>query len=100
MKRGEADLTEEQLAQAWRQMRKPAGWPATLAQAMQHPARKASIPGYARAMLRAAALRAQSAGQAPTQPAPRAMAQTRMPTLPRNAFDARRAAANDLDQGE
>lgn len=66
-----ADLTDQHLRLAFRQMRRPASWPPIYEAVMEDHARAACVRGYARSVTR---------------------------TLGRRlAFDARKAAANDFD---
>lgn len=114
MKRGETELTLEQLQLAWRHLHRP-GWPATLEATLQDPRRNGCVRGLARQLSRVP-FNAASRGPAhslPSMPAPPTQTEplsqrkvaarlhgpdklgfwpTRMP----NAFDAKRAAANDL----
>lgn len=91
-------VTAEQLALAWRHMRRPAHWPSTLEAALEDPGRRSCITGYARAMARAPF---RPVGSAPAHrlPRPPVPPTPTHPPLPRRAdtrFDARKAAANDL----
>lgn len=106
---GETTLTQEQLALAWRHMRRP-HWPATLEQALRHPVYGPGLRGLARNLSRTA----WNASSGPTHslpcahvpktpafppaPPPRQRAATkRRAPMPADLFDARKAAANDFD---
>lgn len=108
MKPGEEPLTAEQLAIAWRQMRRPLTWPGTLEEAMADPSREKCIRGYARSLARSVgrppfrptgAAPAHSLPAAAVPPTPAEAPVRRLPPtrqhMPR--FDARKAAANDFD---
>lgn len=110
-----ATPTAEQLALAWRHMRRPASWPATLEAALQDPRCAVCLAGYARTMactIARAPFRAGStAGPvhslpvgAPVPPTPShqparhgGTAAQRRAKQSAQPFDARRAAANDFD---
>lgn len=101
MKRGETELTQEQLMLAFRQLKRP-GWPATLDEALADRTRGQLLRGLARQFCRegrpaAVSYRPPTPAGAPpvppTQLAPPARRQLR--SGPR--FDPRRAAANDFD---
>jgi hypothetical protein len=111
MKRGETELTLEQLQLGFRQLRRP-GWPATLEEALQHPVRSKCIKGMARQLSRAPLSTGQRppptpAGAPPVPNTPsqapqrRPMAQplpgTRRRANAAQPFDPKRAAANDRD---
>lgn len=114
MKRGETELTQEQLQLAWRHLRRP-GWPLTLEEVLASPRHSPLVRGLARQFSREpkpATVRYRPptpAGAAPLPPTPteppsRKQAQrtakgdalARMAAASANRFDARRAAANDL----
>lgn len=92
-----ADFTDEQLTLAWNFMRRPAGWPDDMAAALGDEKRLGLFLHFAVTFLRERARhQAQGPVPAPT-PAPTAAA-PRIPTRPAAPrFDARKAAANDLD---
>jgi hypothetical protein len=86
-------LTEEQLALAWRHLRRPPHWPELLEDALEHPLYGPCLRGLARSLSRPA----WAARHAAMQPAhPAAGPVRRAPT--HWTFDAKRAAANDRDE--
>jgi hypothetical protein len=107
MKRNEAPLTHDQLQTAYRELYRP-GWPATLEAVLLDPLRGNLVRGMARSRSRAAFRLPPTHHTLPTAPVPAT------PTEPprkqgqwlpaggrwRNSqptFDARKAAANDLE---
>ena len=96
-------VSDERLALAWRQMRRPPTWPATLEQALADPTRAKCIRGYAASMGARLGRPRFDGGvhighrlpHAPVPPTPTA-------PLPRQqasrAMDRKRAAANDFDE--
>lgn len=109
-RRAESPVTPEQLALAWRHMRRPASWPGTLDAAMQDPRCAPCITGYARSMARAPfrtpdARPAHSLPAAPVPPTPTRPPNRQQDRSAANAtarrhgptWDARKAAANDLE---
>lgn len=111
MKRGECELTREQLLLAYRQLKRP-DWPHTLEEAMADSVRAGCIKGMARCLSRAKFGGGQQRtaprtlpGAPPVPPTPthlpkpRGKAQDGGPRLRpmSQRFDAKRAAANDRD---
>jgi len=95
----EPPLTDEQLAIAFRHLRRP-HWPALLAAALAHPVYSPLVRGLARQMGRQrpcllAWAPTHRPAAPPVPPTPTGLSWAR-PT--RNTFDARRAAANDFDE--
>lgn len=97
MKRGETELTTEQLEMARRHLARP-GWPPTLEMTLADPLRAPLVRGLARSFSRGG----MSSGPRWVPPTPHhappvPVTQTE-PPKPRLAprFDARKAAANDL----
>ncbi len=106
MKRGETELTTEQLEMARRHLARP-GWPATLEETMRDPARAGCIRGLARSFSRGGTAtepryvpptpqHAPPVPPTPTEPPTRKQAHL-APKRTAARFDARKAAANDLD---
>ena len=102
--RREPPLTDEQLALAWRHLRRP-GWPDTIDAALVHPLRGPCIRGLARNLSRSGhvsvgSYRPPSHAHAPpgpatpTQPPPK---RSDLGQAARKAVDRKRAAANDFD---
>lgn len=92
-----ADFTDEQLTLAWNVMRRPAGWPDDMAAALGDEKRLGLFLHFAVAFLREREKRPPPASAPAPLPTPRAVA-PRAPTRPAAPrFDARRAAANDLN---
>lgn len=90
----EPELTAEQLALAWREMRRPPTWPSTMEAVLQHPVHSKLLRCYARSLVRS---------RPPFKPA-HTKAPHRLPTAPVPAtptqpqrFDPKRLAANDRD---
>lgn len=112
MKRGETALTQDQLRLAWQQLRQH-GWPdtmeATFADPLNGKRREKCVRGMARQLSRGGVtgkpryVPPTPAGAPPVPPTPTEPPQrTRPPAAPvtfltRQRFDARKAAANDLD---
>lgn len=91
MPRPAVRITDAMVRQAWVLMQRP-GWPATLDEALAHPL-------YSR-LLRLGALAHAVTGRPPRATPPKAATPHQPPSLPRQpapAWDARRAAANDLE---
>lgn len=90
-------VTEEQLKLAWRHMRKLPHWPATLEAALQHPTIGPCINGLARSLSRAP-WNSTNTPKSTISPPPAAQASAPLKSSrTAHLFDARKAAANDLD---
>lgn len=111
MKRGETELTEDQLQMAWRTLRRH-GWPETMAQTFADPVhgqrREGCVRGLARQLNRGSRVGAPRytpptpAGAPPVPPTPthppaRSATPSSVPVRRPTKFDARKAAANDRD---
>jgi hypothetical protein len=89
--------TREQLALAFRQISRP-GWPASLDDALARPHFAAALRGIAVNLRRASACPApRRPGPASAPPAPPVQADPRQRMATPTRFDAKRAAANDID---
>lgn len=89
------DFTDAQLRLAWNFMRRPASWPEDMAAALADERRRGLFLHFATTFLRERERRAAAAPPPIPAPVPRPPAPSiRKPAAPR--FDARRAAANDL----
>lgn len=96
MKQPPPPLTDEQLALAWRHLRRPPHWPERLEDALAHALYGPCIRGLARSLSRPS-WAARHAAQQPAQAGRPAASRThRAPS--HWTFDAKRAAANDRDE--
>ena len=101
MKRGETELTQEQLMLAFRQLKRP-DWPHTLEGVLADPVRGRLLRGLARQFCRegrptAPAYRPPTPPGAPPVPPTQLAPPTRRQLRSGPRFDPRRAAANDFD---
>jgi hypothetical protein len=96
----ESPLTDAQLRLGLRQLWRP-GWPDDLATVLQDPVRGNLVRGMARQLSRASATAAPRRTSLPSAPVPATPSEAprRLPMsgTKRPHFDARKAAANDLD---